>query len=1010
MNDANVVGFGGGQHLSGPGECWEAGVMPSANSPPRRVFLSHTSELRKFPQLQSFVAAAESAVARAGDAVMDMSYFAARDQKPARVCREAVAAAEVYVLIAGFQYGSPVQDRPEVSYTELEHETAEQLGIPRLVFLLDPSAQGPAEMFVDLDNGPRQHGFRTRLLNCGVTAVSVGNPGALETALLQALTVLPRPQSAPTPPASQRVWTVPARVPEFTGRAGLLAELEGALRVGGSAMVRAVTGMGGVGKTTVVIEYAHRHADEFDIAWWVPAEDPALIPERLAELACALDLTAPTDPPALGVARLRGALAGRDRWLIVFDNAEGPRALSPFLPHGPGQVLITSRNPAWRGVAAPVPVREFRRAESVALLCRVAPDLTELDAERVAAAVGDLPLVVDQAGSLLADAGLGVVTYLWLLAGRTAELLAHDGGGIYPLSATASWAVAFDRLAADDPAAMDLLTLVAWCGPEPVPLSLLIDHPTQLPNSLAGTVADPLALARCTAILHRRAMAAVAPHSMVMHRIPAALLRARCRETWEHGGLPAGGWPAVVVRLLRAALPSEVWNNPAVWPHWQQLLPHVLAATDPDRPLADVSDDVAWLLDRAGTYRHTRGELGAALPLLDRAYAMRRDRLGEDHPDTLTSASNCALRVWDLGEFKRACALDRDILTRRRRILGDDHPDTLTSADNLANDLRRLGDYSHARELQEETLSRRRRILGDDHPDTLRSTSRYCQILCASGDYHQARQLQANTLARCRLILGENHPDTLLSAALLGLVLWSLGDYRQAQQLLTDTFSRCERILGADHPNTLFSASLKSAALWSLGDYRQARQLLTDTFSRCKRILGADHPEALLSANLLGLTLCSTGEHTQARQLLSDTLTRSRRILGTDHPETLRAACLLALALGSSGENQRARQLLSDALTRSRRILGADHPDTLRTASWLAEPLRALGEREQARVLEEDALAGRRRVLGDEHPDTLTSAHNLAEDLRALGEHEQANCVRARWATWTSQSAADDQR
>ena len=284
-------------------------VMSGDRRPPRRVFLSHTSELRRFPAGRSFIDAAQDAVIRAGDAVTDMAWFAARDAKPAQVCRDAVAGADVYVLIAGFCYGSPVRDRPQLSYTELEHETAEQVGIPRLVFLLGEDAEGPAAMTRDLEFGARQEAFRRRLADSGVTTRTVASPADLETAVLQALTELPRPRHGSAGPA-RRVWTIPARVREFTGRDGLLEELEAALGSGGPAVVHAVTGMGGVGKTTTAIEYAHRHADAFDIAWWVPAEDPALVPGRMAELARTLDLAGPTDSPEVGVARRVGR-AGR---------------------------------------------------------------------------------------------------------------------------------------------------------------------------------------------------------------------------------------------------------------------------------------------------------------------------------------------------------------------------------------------------------------------------------------------------------------------------------------------------------------------------------------------------------------------------------------------------------------------------------------------------------------------------------------------------------------------------
>jgi hypothetical protein len=134
------------------------------------VFLSYTSELRRFPVGRSFIGAARKAVTLAGDAIVDTADLSAQANMPAQACEEAVATADVYVLIAGFGYGSPVPDRPAVSYVELEYETAMRLGIPRLVFLLSDEAEGPREMIRDIEYGVRQEVFRSRVLDSGITS------------------------------------------------------------------------------------------------------------------------------------------------------------------------------------------------------------------------------------------------------------------------------------------------------------------------------------------------------------------------------------------------------------------------------------------------------------------------------------------------------------------------------------------------------------------------------------------------------------------------------------------------------------------------------------------------------------------------------------------------------------------------------------------------------------------------------------------------------------------------
>ncbi|MGH3982390.1 MAG: tetratricopeptide repeat protein [Pseudonocardiaceae bacterium] len=236
----------------------------------------------------------------------------------------------------------------------------------------------------------------------------------------------------------------------------------------------------------------------------------------------------------------------------------------------------------------------------------------------------------------------------------------------YRASLAASYQVAFDRLAVEESAALDLLTLAAHLAPEPIPFTLFTAHADLLPEPLAATVGDPLAFASLTQALRRRALARISTNGFQLHRLVQAILLSR-----QADGAAGDDTAAVALCLLRETVPADPWNNPETWQVWRQLLPHVLTVTSRDPEPTD--EDVAWLLDSAAAYLHTQGSPRLARRLSERAFELYQRLLGENHPAILTSASHLAMSLYALGAHQQARRLNEDALIRSRRIRGEDH-------------------------------------------------------------------------------------------------------------------------------------------------------------------------------------------------------------------------------------------------------------------------------------------------------------------------------------------------
>jgi tetratricopeptide (TPR) repeat protein len=505
-----------------------------------------------------------------------------------------------------------------------------------------------------------------------------------------------------------KVANLPARNAAFAGRDDLLGELRGRLHQEGSAVAvvpaQALYGLGGVGKTQLALEYAHRYQADYDLIWWIVAETPGAIPAGLAELAPRLDLV--DDPSQLAdqeelAAAVLEALRRRNRWLLVFDNVPDRQQLALYLPQGDGQVLITSRSPVWGGTAQRVKVDTFTRAESLAFLTHRTGSQDQTTAGALAEELGDLPLALEQAAAYLEQTNMPLPEYLALFRRRRQELLRLGEPTAYQGTVDTTWQLAIEQVATIAPggrAAVALLRLCAFLAPESIPLDLLSADPEVLSAELAAAGRDELALQEAVAGLYRYSLVDRDQAGLRMHRLVQAVVRTYLTPQERDAGAE------LAVRLLGEAFPTQL-EEPATWPRCAQLLPHLLAATDHAMSQPAAGAAAGSLLNRATEYLGRRVELRAARAAAERALIITEAAYGPDHPQVARTLGNLGNVLETLGELAAARAAQERALSIAEAAYGPDHPEVARSLGSLGNVLEALGELAAARAAQERALS-----------------------------------------------------------------------------------------------------------------------------------------------------------------------------------------------------------------------------------------------------------------------------------------------------------------
>ncbi len=770
-----------------------------------------------------------------------------------------------------------------------------------------------------------------------------------------ATNAVPRqPQRSRRAEESGLIWGgVPIRNRNFTGRHSMLERLEEALRNTSKASVLPQTlhGMGGVGKTQLVVEYVYRHIDQYDLIWWIAAEQLSSVLRSLTALAERLGLATTEDRQQNARIVLDALAGGGLTWLLVYDNADDPDTLDQFLPTSGGDVILTSRIQEWAAVGPAIEVDVFRREESVELLRMRTRDsegnvrIQESDARALAEKLGDLPLALEQAAAWFLATAMPINEYIELLDSHI-ELLAEGKPINYPVSVAAFVTLATEQLRRDTPSTAQLFELFAYLGDEPVAVSLLINgKDADVTEPLRSMLRAKVQLNRAVRDLNRFGLAKVdAAQRIQVHRLVQRVLRDTMPAELAEAALRN------VRNILVQASPGDPDENPDMEWH-ADLGPHIDTA---DLTNADSLDARTVVLDHA-RYLFIIGDYAGSQRLAQRA-----------------------VDIWQRETFDPK--------------LGPDGEMTLLARAQLANARRASGDSASAAPLALDTYNRFRNspLLGPDHEFTLITGNQVGWDLRIAGKYLEALAFdQASVAAHRRVFRSEDDTYTLRAKLNLAVTYRMIGNFSEAFRLDQEV-AECWEDAGRSDRRSLEALMNMGRSYYGMGAYAAGIKILEDWRESLHHVVGASHRLALLADRTFGMMLRKVGRLDESVSMLQDTERRTRARFGPNHEYTVAAAVSLANALREVGQLDEAQALISDALGRYKSDFGESHPLTLVATVNDAIVKRAMGELDEARELDDRCFATLAEVLSPEHPYTLCAGSSVATNLALAGDHAAA--------------------
>ncbi|KAI5841718.1 hypothetical protein BZA05DRAFT_344772 [Tricharina praecox] len=746
----------------------------------------------------------------------------------------------------------------------------------------------------------------------------------------------------------------------FVGREEVLSRLENLLSPDGERPRRAAMhGLGGVGKTTIAIEFCRRwkKAQPGDHIFWIHGESHEAFNMSYLELGkeAAIDGHGTTrgEPSRQGLGEVKKWLdsPASGNWIMIIDNFDDIDSYpEKYLPIQRGAILYGTRdgaivlNRAYVPPDAGVDINAMTEAEGVEMFSKLL-SIDEAPSHHIFELLSHLeklPLAIEQAAAFIRVTRVGVLAYMEMFKEcerNQRELLEEQLPSTNldrrpeSRAVMTTWRLTFSKIQDTSPDSVKLLEYMSFLSSDDISEELLRGLPF-LSNQSDVRFKKAFGPLISFALIYK-----LESPSFRLHRLVGLYIRTKMDSDDPHR---RNHLLKIISEMLSNNFPHDMFGNYA---RCLYLFPHAAAVVSHDGN-ATISNPPRNLKILLSLFMLDKGDFPGALVGLQKQLDLWENTLGKEHPDTLRIVSYMAIGFLYLADYDKALVWYQRALDGREKALGKDHLHTLNTITDMAGVFKLQRDYDKASLFYQRALEGKEKILGKDHADTLDTVTDMADMFTSQGNHGKALEWYQWALDSREKIHGKDHPDTLRTVSDMACVFTSQGNYGKALVWYQWALDGREKTLGKDHRDTLDTV-----------------HDMADVFT-------------------------FHGDRDKALVWYQRALEGKEKILGNDHLDTLGTVTDMALLFTSWGDYGKALMWYQRALDSKEKTLGKDHPDTLDTARDMAALFTVQGDRDKALVWYQRVIDGYEKVLGHEHPTTLraiASVTNILDWKRSSG-------------------------